>query len=205
MPDDPQNPQGNDGGGEQQGNGGQQEYVNPFLPNDEDGGGKEKKSDPAPKSPEKKPDLSSNNFQMEDDEREAVSRIARENSESIYNEKVDPAIQETNQKVSGVERTLALNDFMNEYPEFGDYKQAIVKQMNKPMFSGLPVPLVAFAIAGPGLLQLGAKRERDTQQKVDGTKEFGRSVRPGPSKPKDWSSASMEEVRKERERIMRQV
>lgn len=99
---------------------------------------------------------------------------------------------------------LEVDSFVQEKPEFAKYKPAILKYLQHPVYSKIPVKNIAAMVASDDLLKLGAKKEREAQSKADATKGGGTQVRKDGMGTKDWKTASKAEFEEQKRRVLGQ-
>ncbi len=92
--------------------------------------------------------------------------------------------------------------FVQERPEFAKYKPVILKYLQHPVYSSIPVKNIAAIVASNDLLKLGAVKEREAQAKADSTKDTGNPVRKPDSGVTDWSRASKEEFESQKRKVL---
>jgi len=97
---------------------------------------------------------------------------------------------------------LEIDSFVQERPEFAKYKPVILKYLQHPVYSQIPVKNIAAMVASSDLVKLGAKREREAQAKVDATKSSGNPVRRADGGTTDWSKVSKDEFENQKRRIL---
>jgi hypothetical protein len=98
----------------------------------------------------------------------------------------------------------AVDQFVAEKPEFAKYKPVILKYLQHPVYSKIPVKNIAAMVASNDLLKLGAKKEREAQAKADATKTGGQPVRKQGMGQVDWSKAPKEDFEAHKRRVLGQ-
>lgn len=105
-----------------------------------------------------------------------------------------------------VEQHLADQDaqevtaFLEEYPELAKYAGKVERLMKHDSRRHIPVRAIFFEVAGDHLMKIGADRARAADAKAKGTQAGGDSNRGGIA-PKDWSTATKEELEAEKMRV----
>lgn len=147
-----------------------------------------------------------------------ISIETREKSEEKieYGEDIDPDDVKTigsivEKQTAGVKKQLQdtadrleVDQFVQEKPEFAKYKPVILKYLQHPVYSKIPVKNIAAMVASNDLLKIGAKKEREAQAKADATKSGGNTVRKQGSGQTDWSKASKDEFEEQKRRVLGQ-
>lgn len=93
--------------------------------------------------------------------------------EKVVEKKYGPALK----KISEQEDTSELKDFLAENPDFKPYEAKIRRYMAHPSRSQVPVSAIAYEVAGPELLKLGAKRKAAADDKAKKGQAGGGSSR----------------------------
>ena len=88
----------------------------------------------------------------------------------------------------------------NKDLDFGQYAGKVERLMKDPSRRQVPVDELFFAVAGRHLLKIGADRVRKADAEAKGTQSGGDSNRNGLA-PKDWSTATKEELETEKQRV----
>lgn len=94
----------------------------------------------------------------------------------------------------------AVDSYVRENPDMAKYGSAALKWMEKH-----PTAVVEdaiYAVAGKNLLALGAKREREAQQRAKDTQGNTTTVRKTTSSGVDWSTASKEDYEAQRAKVL---
>lgn len=99
---------------------------------------------------------------------------------------------------------LEVDAFIQEKPEFSKYKSTILKYVQHPVYSKIPVKNIAAMVASDDLLKIGAKKEREAQARADSTKSAGTQVRKPEGGSKDWKTASKQEFEEQKRRVLGQ-
>lgn len=97
---------------------------------------------------------------------------------------------------------LEVDSFVAEKPEFSKYKPVILKYLQHPVYSKIPIKNIAAMVAADDLVKLGAKKEREAQAKADSTKGGGNTIRKPEGGQKDWSTASKEEFEAQKRAVL---
>ena len=99
---------------------------------------------------------------------------------------------------------LEVDTFIQERPEFTKYRPAIVKYMQHPAYSQIPVKNIASMVAANELMQLGATKEREAQAKADGSKTKGSPARTPNAGQTDWKKAPKEDFEAQKRKVLGQ-
>ena len=157
--------------------------------------------------------------EVEEEVEEAVEEVEPEirksDEEKVdYGEDIDPDDIKTigtivdkqtagfKKQLQDTQDKLEIDSFIQDNPEFSKYKSQIMKYVQHPVYSKIPVKNIASMVASNDLLKMGAKMEREAQAKADATKAPGTTARTPIAGAKDWSRASSAEVEAERRRVM---
>lgn len=97
---------------------------------------------------------------------------------------------------------LEVDSFVQDKPEFAKYKPAILKYLQHPVYSKIPVKNIAAMVASNDLVKLGAKKEREAQAKAESTKGTGNPVRKADGGITDWSRVSRDEFESQKRRVL---
>lgn len=97
---------------------------------------------------------------------------------------------------------LEVDSFVQDKPEFAKYKPAILKYLQHPVYSKIPVKNIAAMVASSDLVKLGAKKEREAQAKAESTKGTGNAVRKSDGGATDWSRVSKDEFESQKRRVL---
>lgn len=97
---------------------------------------------------------------------------------------------------------LEIDSFVQEKPEFAKYKPVILKYLQHPVYSQIPVKNIAAMVASSDLVKLGAKREREAQDRANSTRNSGNPVRRADAGVTDWSKVSKDEFENQKRRIL---
>lgn len=97
---------------------------------------------------------------------------------------------------------LEVDSFVQDKPEFAKYKPVILKYLQHPIYSKIPVKNIAAMVASSDLVKLGAKREREAQDRANSTRNSGNPVRKSDGGVTDWSRVSKDEFENQKRRIL---
>ena len=104
------------------------------------------------------PDLYEDNEDLDDLEDEDERKVAK-TIKKLYGESLD--------KLSTQELETEITSFVSENPDFKPFKEKISKWAKHPSYSNLPIAQIAYAVAGPKLLEIGAMKAREAEEKMD--------------------------------------
>ena len=151
-----------------------------------------------------------------DPEKVKVETREKEEEKIDYGEDIDPDDLKTigtivEKQTASVKKQLQetadrleVDQFVQEKPEFAKYKPVILKYLQHPVYSKIPVKNIAAMVAANDLVKLGAKKEREAQAKADATRSGGSTVRKPDAGATDWSKASKEEFEAYKRRVLGQ-
>lgn len=126
------------------------------------------------------------------EEAKAISNIVEKQTASVKK-----ALQETQDR-------LEVDTFLQSKPEFTKYKNVILKYLQHPIYSQIPVKNIANMVAANDLMKIGAEKERQAQQKVSNTKTSGSVVRTGQTIQADWKTMNKNDFESQKRRILGQ-
>lgn len=105
-------------------------------------------------------------------------------------------------KLTEMENKMEVAGFIGAKPEYAKYKDAMLKYMNHPAYSNVPVQNIAAIVASKDMQKLGAAKEREAQRIVAETKSPGSNFRKPTTEKIDWMTASKEEVEAKKRAIL---
>lgn len=97
-----------------------------------------------------------------------------------------------------------IKDFVAENPEFEEFAPRVEKMMKHESRRNIPINELFFAAAGKDLMKIGAQRAKEADKKARDTQAGGSGPSREGMKPKDWHSASKEELEAEKMRVREQ-
>jgi hypothetical protein len=97
---------------------------------------------------------------------------------------------------------LEVDTFIQTKPEFAKYKGAILKYLQHPVYSQIPVKNIATLVAGNDLVKLGAEMERQAQSKAASTQSTGQQVRTQQATGSDWKKMTKNDFESHKRKIM---
>lgn len=107
-------------------------------------------------------------------------------------------------KMQEFQDKLEVDNFIQERPEFAKYKKGILKYLQHPVYSKIPVKNIANIVAGEDLIKIGAAKERQAQQKVAASKQTGTAVRETANinQTVDWKKATKGDIEAQRRKVL---
>jgi len=132
-----------------------------------------------------------------------------------YGEDIDPEDVKTigtivEKQTAGVKRQLQetidrqeVDSFVAEKPEYAKYKPAILKYLQHPVYSKIPVKNIAAIVASNDLMKIGARKEREAQSKADATKTTGSSSRAAAGGATDWLTVNKDDFEAKKQEVLR--
>jgi len=151
-----------------------------------------------------------------DPEKLEIETRGKDDEPVEYGEDIDPDDAKTigsivEKQTAGVKRQLQatqdrleVDAFIAEKPEFSKYRPVIMKYLQHPVYSKIPVKNIAAMVASNDLVKLGAKMERETQAKADSTKVKGSPARKQGGSQTDWTRASKDEFEAQKRVVLGQ-
>ncbi len=129
---------------------------------------------------------------VDEEDQKVISKVVQKQTSGLKKE-----LQETKIE-SEVDRFIADN------PDFKRYRGVILKYKKTPrsIYQNVPVDKVAKMIAYEDAKKIGAKKEREAQNKVDQTKGGGSSRRKGKTGEINWMDLSKEEYQKKKAEVL---
>ncbi len=131
--------------------------------------------------------------EVDPEDRQAISKVVREETADLR------------QESRGIKDEIAVDTFIRDNPEFSRYRAVALKYMKNPSHSNLPASSIMAIISAKDQQAIGAKKERDTKEKVDLTKTGGSQVRTPVGGKVDWSEASPKEIEAQKAKIISQT
>ena len=151
-----------------------------------------------------------------DPEKLEIETRGKDDEPVEYGDDIDPddaktigAIVEKNtagvkKQLQATQDRLEVDAFIQEKPEFSKYKPTIMKYLQHPVYSKIPVKNIAAMVASNDLIKLGAKKEREAQTKADSTKTTGSTSRKQDSGQTDWTRASKDDFEAQKRVVLGQ-
>ena len=183
-----------------------EEIIEDQLPNN----GGDEGNDPTPPEDTKPTDTTPPEDEPEDIEPE-VRRKSDTTPPPEEEDEIDPEDQkritkvvskEVGAKVQELDNKMEVYQFVTAKPEFAKYQNQILKYMAHPAYANIPVHNIAAIVASKDLMKMGAAKERETQQKVNQTKNPGNTVRKPSGNTPDWKSASKEDFEAQKAKVL---
>ena len=110
--------------------------------------------------------------------------------------------KEVGSKVQELDNKMEVYQFVTSKPEFAKYQNQILRYMAHPAYANIPVHNIAAIVASKDLMKMGAAKERETQEKVNQTKNPGSSVRKPSGGTPDWKTASKEDFEAQKAKVL---
>lgn len=107
-------------------------------------------------------------------------------------------------KLFEMENKMEVSSFVASKPEYGKYKDVILKYMVHPDYKNIPVYNIAAIVASKDLMKLGAQKEREAMQKAKDTQGGGSTVRKEGTVT-DWHNATKEDFENQKSKVLGQV
>jgi hypothetical protein len=95
-----------------------------------------------------------------------------------------------------------VDSFIAEKPEYAKYKPVILKYLQHPVYSKIPVKNIAAIVASNDLMKIGAKKEREAQKKADDTKTNGGGARTNAGGSTDWLAAPKDDFEAKKREVL---
>lgn len=128
--------------------------------------------------------------EIDPEEAKAIGSIVEKQTASVKK-----ALQEAQDR-------LEVDTFLQDKPEFGKYKGAILKYLQHPVYSQIPVKNIATMVAANDLIKLGAEMERQAQTKAATTQTTGTQVRTAQTTGSDWTKMNKNDFEAHKRKIM---
>lgn len=113
-------------------------------------------------------------------------------------------LSEVQKQLRDIQDSQEVDAFIRVKPEFSKYRESIIKHVQHPAYSNIPVHNIAAMVASKDLMRMGAEQEREAQRKAKETNAGGgtqRKITPGKI---DWKNASKEEFEAHKARVLGQ-
>lgn len=145
----------------------------------------------------------------------SIETREKEEEKVEYGEDIDPDDAKTfgtivEKQTAGIKKQLQqaqdkleVDQFVQDNPDFAKYKPVIMKYLQHPIYNKIPVKNIAAMVASHDLLKIGAKKEREAQEKANATRTAGTTVRTPSAGETDWSKASKPEFEKKKMEVLR--
>lgn len=145
----------------------------------------------------------------------SIETREKEDEKIDYGEDIDPDDVKTigtivEKQTAGVKKALQeaqdkleVDQFVQENPDFAKYKPVILKYLQHPVYNKIPVKNIAAMVASHELLKIGAKKEREAQEKANATKTQGSMIRKPSAGETDWTKAPKSEFEKKKMEVLR--
>ncbi len=168
-----------------------------------------------PKDEEVKDDVEKEEEVVDPDKIEVETR-KKDEDKVDYGEEIDPDDIKTigsivEKQTLGLKKQLQetqdrveVEAFIQEKPEFAKYRPIIMKYLQHPVYSKIPVKNIASMVAANDLMKLGAKKEREAQIKADATRSGGTAVRKDQGGQTDWSRVPKDAFEAQKRKILGQ-
>lgn len=127
-----------------------------------------------------------------------------EEDQEVIKKVVKAETGKTNQQIRQLQVQSKVDRFISDNPDMKKYRDVIIKYKTTPrsVYQNVPVEKVAKMVAYEDAQKMGAKKEREANQKVKKTKGGGTSRRKGKGGEKDWMGMSKEEYKKEKAKVL---
>jgi len=127
---------------------------------------------------------------IDPDEAKTIGTIVEKQTASVKK-----ALQEAQDR-------LEVDSFIQSKPEYAKYKGAILKYLQHPVYSQIPVKNIATMVAANDLIKLGAEMERQAQTKAATTQTTGTQARSVQGNVSDWRKMNKSDFESHKRRIM---
>lgn len=119
---------------------------------------------------------------------------------------VDRAVAPFRQQNQTLQNKVEVDTFLATHPDYKKYEQSIRDHIADPAYSRVPVERIAAMIAAPDLMKIGARKEREAQQRAKETQNGGGAGAPRAPQGggKDWGTSSKEDFEKKRTEVLSQ-
>jgi len=143
--------------------------------------------------PPKKPEEpTGDEEEVDPDDKKTISKVVKDELAPIT---------EQLSRVKKLENQTEVNAFLAGKPEFNKYRGVILKYMDHPSYSLVPVQNIAAIVAAKDLQKMGAEKERQANQKAKETQGGGSTARK-PTGKTDWLGASKEEFEAQKSKVL---
>lgn len=106
------------------------------------------------------------------------------------------------QRMQDQQDTIEVDGFIQSKPEFAKYRAVVLKYIKSPAYSNIPVHNIMAMVSAKDQQRIGAKIEREAQEKAKATKNPGNTTRKTGSSEIDWSKATPQEIADKKAEIM---
>lgn len=105
---------------------------------------------------------------IDDEDKKIMDKRIAKHLDPIKNQ-----LTKSEQEKMELQTKVEVDDFVNENPDFKDFKKTIIEFANHPAYKNIPISFIANGIAADRLKQIGAEQERVAQRKAKGTDNGG--------------------------------
>jgi hypothetical protein len=113
-------------------------------------------------------------------------------------------VTEALEQLQKVKDEQEVDSFIRSKPEYGKYRDVMIKYVQHPAYANIPVHNIAAIVAARDLQKLGAEKEREASKKAQDTKGNAQPIHKVPGGKPDWSKASKEDFEAQRARVLGQ-
>jgi hypothetical protein len=120
----------------------------------------------------KKESGDSDESDQNDDTEDSDEELSDEDAAAI-DKRIDKAIAPFRKAAAEQEVETEIANFLQENPDFKPFEAKVKRWANHPNREGVPVESIFYEVAGPKLMQMGAKRAQAAAKKANKTKGSG--------------------------------
>lgn len=132
-----------------------------------------------------------------DDPEEEEDEDISEEDEKMVSKIVERQISPLLEKQIEAEDEQELQQFIADNPEFKEFEAQARVNMKHPSRRELPIESIFYEVAGPKLLQIGARKRKEADEEALKSGTGGGTPRGGDDAPKDYSNMSNADFNKE--------
>jgi len=146
--------------------------------------------DPEVRKEAKKDEDEDEDDDLDPDDKKTISKV------------IDKRLSPVEQQIQRQNDEIEINNYLVENPEMSKYKPVMLKYLQHPAYSNIPVKNIAAMVASKDMQKLGAKKEREASRKANETRQRGSQA--NNSKPVDWLTAPKKDFEAELQRVKTQ-
>ena len=121
----------------------------------------------------------------------------------VVDRKIKPLAKLT-EEIQAVKDRQEVDALINAKPEYGKFREAILKYASHPSYKDVPIHFIAAGLAAKDLQKMGAEKEREAQKKAKETQGGGQPFRKPGGEQVDWSTVSKEAFEAQRAKVLGQ-
>ncbi len=114
--------------------------------------------------------------------------------EAAIGKVVDKRLGQVTEDLRTTKDQMEVDAFIRDNPDYSKYRTLALKYMKNSAYGNIPAHNIMAIVAGKDQQKIGAKKEREAEEKAKDTQGGGTSVRKPKGGGVDWGKASTKEV-----------